>query len=265
MPQIVILSDFHLGVPNIQQSRIREIKICNFLDSIKEITTEIFLVGDIFDFWFEYNTVVPKGYYRLFGKLAELSDKGIKLHFFKGNHDMWMRNLFIEELNADVHGKPIQIERFGKNIYIGHGDGLGPGDGKYKFLKHFFSSSLCQWLFRWIHPDIGMKIAMYFSYKSRFGHPVEREKYLGNDKEWLYVYCENLLQSMNVDCFIFGHRHLPIYTHIGPNSVQYINLGDWLDFNTYAILDESGVHLKQFESEKTNRDFDPNAHTSSSI
>lgn len=258
MSQIVFLSDFHLGVPDSTQSRDREVRICAFLDSMKATTIELYLVGDVFDFWFEYETVAPKGYYRLFGKLTELSNLGIKLFFFKGNHDMWMRDLFTEELGATIIDKPIEIERFGKRVLIGHGDGLGPGDHKYKFLKLFFASSFCQFLFKWIHPDIGMKLARFLSYRSRFGQPLPLEKYLGNENEWLYIFCETKLKTNKIDYFIFGHRHLPIYTDIADTGVKYINLGDWLHYNTYAILDKNGISLKQFESEKSNNDFNPN-------
>lgn len=258
MSQIVFLSDFHLGVPDYIRSRDREIKICQFLDSIKDKTSEIFFVGDLFDFWFEYDTSAPKGYYRLFGKLAELADKGIKIHIFKGNHDMWMKDLFVREFNANIIDQPIEIERFGKKIFVGHGDGLGPGDLKYKFLKLFFASSFCQFLFKWIHPDIGMRMANFFSYRSRFGQPETIEKYLGNAREWLYIFCQNKLKTSAIDYFIFGHRHLPIYTNIDDTNVIYINLGDWLHYDTYSILDENGIYLKQFGSDQSNNDFNPN-------
>lgn len=258
--QIVFLSDFHLGVPDYDSTRKREDRICDFLESISSTTSELFLVGDIFDFWFEYHTVVPKGHYRLFGRLAAMADKGVRIHFFKGNHDMWMSDLFAREFSAQIHSKPIIIERYGKKIYIGHGDGLGPKDYKYKFLKLFFASSFCQFLFRWIHPDIGMKIAHFFSYKSRFGQPATAERYYGNDREWLYIYCQEILKKQDIDYFIFGHRHLPIYTSIESSPAQYVNLGDWLDFNTYAILNEQGLSLYQYESDKSNMDFDPNRH-----
>ncbi len=254
----LFLSDFHLGVPDAKSSLEREKRICQLLLEKKDELSDIYFVGDVFDFWFEYNHTVPKGFYRLFGTIANLADQGIQLHFFKGNHDMWMRDLFAKEFNAKIYSEPIELNLGRKKIMIGHGDGLGPGDHKFKFLKRFFASSLCQFLFKWIHPDLGIGLANYFSYKSRYGQPHEPEKYLGNDKEWLYIYCNESLKTVHFDYFIFGHRHLPIYTNIEKSSSIYINLGDWIDYNTYAIFDGNEVSLYQYGSEKSNFDFDPN-------
>lgn len=255
---ILFLSDFHLGTPSYENSLSREKKICTLIDSYKSTISEIFLVGDIFDFWFEYKTVAPKGYYRLLGKLAELSDLGIKIHYFTGNHDMWIFDFFKKELNAFIYKSPEVIERNGKKFLIGHGDGLGPGDYKYKFLKKFFSSSICQFLFRWVHPDIGMGIANYFSYKSRYAANIQVESFLGKNREWLYIFSKNFIEKNNgFDYLIFGHRHLPIYTKIEDSNVQYINLGDWLSFNTYGLFDGKDVHLLQYDSDKKNNDFNP--------
>lgn len=261
MTKVLFLSDFHLGIPDFESSKERETKICQLIDGIESQLSEIYFVGDVFDFWFEYDTVVPKGYYRLFGKLNSLSEKGIKLHFFKGNHDMWMRNLFSTEFNAKIYNEPI-IKQIGtKKFYIGHGDGLGPGDYKYKFLKRFFASPLCQFLYKWIHPDFGMRLASFFSYKSRYSQLDIEDGYLGNEKEWLYIYSKSYLEKeAHIDYFIYGHRHLPIYTNIENTTSKYINLGDWIHYNTYAIFDGNEIHLYQYDSAKNNRDFDPNIH-----
>ena len=255
----LFLSDFHLGVPDAKSSLEREKRICRLLTEKIDEISDIYFVGDVFDFWFEYDQVVPKGFYRLLGTLANLADKGIQIHLFKGNHDMWMRDLFAKEFNAKIYNEPIELVLNNKKIMIGHGDGLGPGDHKFKFLKRFFASSLCQFLFKWIHPDVGIGLASYFSRRSRYGRPFEPEKYTGNDKEWLYIYCQEILKSTHYDYFIFGHRHLPIYTKIENSTSIYINLGDWLDYNTYSIFDGNEVSLFQYDSEKNNLDFDPNA------
>lgn len=253
----LFLSDFHLGVPNRQSSLDREHKICSLLDRYSEELTDVYFVGDVFDFWFEYGSCVPKGYYRFFGKLALLADRGIRLHFFKGNHDMWMGDLFTKEFNAKIYSEPISLRIGDKNIYIGHGDGLGPGDHKYKFLKKFFASKFCQFIFRWIHPDLGIGLANFFSYRSRYGSKHEPDQYLGHTKEWLYIHCQSILNHTHYDYFIFGHRHLPIYTNI--DSSVYINLGDWLEYNTYAIFDGNELYLYQYDSDKKNSDFTPSA------
>lgn len=254
----LFLSDFHFGIPTEKLSKERELKICNLLDNYKSSVSDIYFVGDIFDFWFEYMTVVPKGYYRFFGKLVELNDLGIQLHFFKGNHDMWMRDFFKKEFNANIYSDPIHIELGTKKIQVGHGDGLGPGDHKYKILKLFFASSFCKLLYRWIHPDIGMFIANFFSKKSRFAQDPIEESYHGNSSEWLYLHCQSELVKSPIDYFIFGHRHLPIYTSIDNSSSKYINLGDWLCFDTYAVFENNELSLYQYGTTKKNGDFDPN-------
>ncbi len=234
--KIYFLSDFHLGVPNAAASLQREKTIVRFLDEIKQDAEEVFIVGDMFDFWFEYKTVVPKGFVRILGKLAELSDSGIKLHFFVGNHDMWVRTYFQEELNMQVYFEPARFEFNGKKFLVGHGDGQGPGDHKYKFLKKIFRSPLCQWLFGIIPPSIGMGLANYFSQKSRQADKSYEEVFLGEENEWLIIYSREILQKEAIDYFIFGHRHLAIDFTLSATS-RYINLGEWINFNSYAVFD----------------------------
>ena len=244
--KIYFLSDFHLGVPNATVSLQREKTIVRFLDTIKADAAEIFIVGDMFDFWFEYSAVVPKGYVRLLGKIAELTDSGIPIHFFVGNHDMWMKNYFQMELNVPVYFEPKTFEFAGKKFYIGHGDGLGPGDRGYKFIKKIFRNKLCQWLFGVIPPSIGIGIANYFSQKSRSAASEEPEFFLGEDKEWLLVYARDVLKTEYYDYFIFGHRHLPINFMLNEQSC-YINLGEWIGYNSYAVFDGDIVELKCYE------------------
>lgn len=244
--KIYFLSDFHLGAPNEIASLEREKRIVRFLDSIKTVAEEIFIVGDMFDFWFEYSTVVPKGYTRIFGKLAELTDAGIRIHFFVGNHDMWMRNYFQQEFNIPVYFEPRTFEFNDKTFYIGHGDGLGPGDKGYKFLKTIFRNPICQWLFGIIPPAIGMGIANYFSQKSRAKAGNTTEKFQGEDKEWLIIYSKEVLAKQHLDFFIFGHRHLPIDFALSDTS-RYINLGEWMNYSSYAVFDGENLVVKCFE------------------
>lgn len=242
---IYFLSDFHLGAPNAIASLQREKRIVQFLDSIKHLAEQIFIVGDMFDFWFEYKQVVPKGYVRIFGKLAELTDAGIKVHFFVGNHDMWMRNYFETELNIPVYYQPKAFEFNGKKFLIGHGDGQGPGDKGYKLLKKIFRNPLCKWLFGILPPFFGLGIANYFSQKSK-EHAGENEKeFLGEENEWLIIYCKEVLQKEHFDYFIFGHRHLPIDFTLNAKS-QYINLGEWINYDSYADFDGYTTTLNYF-------------------
>jgi len=249
MSKIYFASDFHLGVPDYARSLEREKRIVRWLDMAAQDAARIYLVGDVFDFWFEYKHVVSKNYVRLLGKLAELSDKGIPVHFFTGNHDMWVFGYLSQEMGIQIHHKPVVHTLQGKQVYIGHGDGLGPGDHGYKFIKKLFSNPVCQWLFARIHPNTGIGMANYWSGKSRAANPA-REEFKGRKNEWLVSYIEEYLQTHDkADYFVFGHRHLPIDMEIQP-GVRYINLGDWFNWNTYAVMENGQISLRQFECQE---------------
>ncbi len=244
--KIYFISDFHLGAPDYAASLEREKKIVRFLESIKEDTAELFILGDMFDFWYEYKTVVPKGFVRLLGMLASFSDKGIPIHFFIGNHDMWMHGYFENELNIKVYEEPVHFNFGNKKFYIGHGDGLGPGDYSYKRLKKVFRNPFCQWLFGQMHPSWGMGLANYFSAKSRKKTGNADQIFLGEENERLLVYAKEILAKEHIDYFVFGHRHLPLDFDLG-NGSRYINLGDWIRSFTYAFFDGYDMHLKKWE------------------
>lgn len=245
--RVYFLSDFHLGVPNHASSLVREKRVVSFLNEIKRDAHEIFIVGDLFDFWFEYRKVVPKGFVRILGKLAELTDAGIPVHFFVGNHDMWMNGYFEKELNIPVYHQPKEFEFSGKKFLIGHGDGLGPGDHGYKFLKKVFRNPIAQFLFGIIPPAFGMALANYSSRGSRAATGDSDDTFLGEEKEWLIQYCQEYLKQEHKDYFIFGHRHLPI-DHVLSESSRYINLGDWIKYFSYAVFDGKELYLKKQES-----------------
>ncbi|OLY91305.1 UDP-2,3-diacylglucosamine hydrolase [Cnuella takakiae] len=242
---IYFLSDFHLGAPNAAASLQREKLLVQFLESIRYQAAAIFLVGDMFDFWYEYRKVVPRGYTRLLGKLAEITDSGVPVHFFVGNHDMWMKTYLQEELNIPVYFEPKEFQLGGKQFYIGHGDGLGPGDQGYKALKKVFRSPVCQALFGLVPPAIGIGVADYFSKKSRAKSGGKEEAWLGEENEWLITYCKELLQQNPYDYMVFGHRHLPIDWKLGEGS-RYINLGDWILYFTYAVFDGTNMQLASY-------------------
>jgi len=244
--KIYFLSDFHLGAPNDIASREREVQLVAFFRKAKSDAAAFFIVGDIFDFWFEYKTVVPKGFVRLLGCLAELSDAGIPLHIFTGNHDLWMRDYLTKELNATIYTDPATFELAGKQFFIGHGDGLGPGDHGYKFIKKIFTNPICQTLFSWLHPDWGIRLANYFSSKSRAKTGTSDEQFLGEDEEWLIVYSKQKATEMKVDYFIFGHRHFAIDLKIN-NNARYINLGDWIRMYTYGVFDGETMQLLEWQ------------------
>ena len=254
--KIYFASDNHLGAPTVEASRPREKKFVAWLNEVKNDAGAIFLLGDLFDFWFEYKTVVPKGFTRTLGKLAEIADAGVPIYYFVGNHDLWMKGYFEEELGIPVFYEPQEFTftlntetKSSQNIttfFIGHGDGLGPGDKGYKRLKKFFNSTFFNWLFRWGHPDIGMRIAHYFSVKNKLISGAEDAKFLGEDKEWLVLYSKKKLQQAHRDFFVFGHRHLPLEIQLNPQSM-YINLGDWIQYYTYGVFDGVNFTLERYQ------------------
>ena len=241
--KIYFASDNHLGAPNPQASRAREKQFVAWLEKIQNDAAAIYLLGDLFDFWFEYKTVVPKGFVRVLGKLAEISDAGIPITFFVGNHDLWMRDYFQSELGIVVHHQPVEINVNQKKFLIGHGDGLGPGDKGYKWMKKVFTHPFSKWLFRWLHPDWGIRLGQYLSQRNKLISGEEDVKFLGEDKEWLVAYCQKKLKQKHFDYFIFGHRHLPLEIELSQIS-KYINLGDWITHNTFAVFDGTRLNLK---------------------
>ncbi len=245
--KIYFASDFHLGADAKFTSKEREQQIVRWLDKIREDAEAIYLVGDVFEFWFEYKTVVPKGYVRLLGKLAELRDAGIPIFFFIGNHDMWMFKYFEEELGIATYRSPIVRALKGKKFFIGHGDGLGPGDRGYKFIKKVFANKFCQWCFARLHPNFGIGLANFWSNKSREAN-TDEDVYLGEDKEWLELYANKKLDEQPIDYFIFGHRHLPLDITLKNGKSRYINLGEWMNYNSYAVYDGEELALRFFEN-----------------
>ncbi|MEO1653868.1 MAG: UDP-2,3-diacylglucosamine diphosphatase, partial [Bacteroidota bacterium] len=189
--KVYFASDFHLGAPNHAVSLKRERKIIRWLDEVKKDAACIFLIGDIFDFWFEYRHAIPKGFIRFQGKLAELRDLGIEIIFFVGNHDMWMFDYFTKELDIPIYRQPQAWQINDKKLLIGHGDGLGPGDYTYKFIKLILRNTICQWLFARVHPNLGIGLATYLSRRSR-AYKMKKnvdEEFRG-EEEWLVQYCK---------------------------------------------------------------------------
>jgi len=243
-------SDFHLGVPTWEASRKREDKIVRWLEFIRPTAGHIFLMGDLFDFWFEYSCVIPKGFIRFQGKLAELSDSGIPITIFTGNHDIWMFGYFTKELGITVEHQPKSFEVRSKKIHIGHGDGLGPGDYSYKILKKIFENKLGQFLFEKVHPTLGIRLANFWSKESRKKNYTKKTPTFLGDDEWIWQYCKDTHAQQPHHFYIFGHRHLPLDLPVGTNG-RYINLGEWLSFYTYAQFDGQDITLQTFKNDKT--------------
>ena len=239
--KIYFASDFHLGSPNLKESLEREKKIISWLNEIEKDAKSIYLLGDIFDFWFEYKKVVPKGFVRFLAKLVDLIEKGIDIHYVVGNHDMWMRDYLEQEIGLKVHFQEFIIEQNHKLIFIGHGDGLGKGDYKYKVLKLIFSSKICKWLFSRLHPNFGISLGQAWSNKSKR----KKETLVNEDKEILVEYCKEQQKNNPVDYYVFGHRHIPMNIKIDERC-NYINLGDWVHHYSYAVYSDKKLELRKF-------------------
>ncbi|MBS7785991.1 UDP-2,3-diacylglucosamine diphosphatase [Flavobacterium sp. CYK-55] len=245
--KVYFASDQHFGAPTRALSLPREQKFLRWLDEIKQDAAVLFLVGDLFDFWFEYQTVVPKGFVRILGKLAEMRDSGIEIYFFVGNHDLWMDDYFEQELGIPVYRDNREFKFNSKRFLIGHGDGKGPGDKGYKRMKKVFTHPVSKWLYRWLHPDIGVKLAQYLSVKNKLISGEADVTFLGEENEWLIQYAKRKLQDEHYDYLVFGHRHLPMQINVSEHA-QYINLGDWIGYFTYGVFDGEQFELKKFES-----------------
>ena len=243
---VYFAADFHLGSPNRKDSQVREEKIIRWLSSIQQNAAAIFLLGDIFDFWFEYRHVVPRGYIRFLGKLAEIADQGIALYIFTGNHDMWMFDYFSQELGAPIIRSPVSLQINDQWFYVGHGDGLGPGDRTYKIIKKFFDSRACQWLFTQVHPDWGISLANYWSGHSRRKNLRNDEPFRTKEDEWIYQHCVDIEQQKHHDYYIFGHRHLVLDIPLGENS-RYINTGEWMRACHYVCFNGQVLRLVPFD------------------
>jgi UDP-2,3-diacylglucosamine hydrolase len=247
--KIYFASDFHLGIPDHDSSLQREKKLVSWFEQIEEDAEAVYLVGDIFDFWFEYKQVVPKGYVRFLGKIAELTDKGIPVHIFRGNHDVWAFGYLHKEIGLQIHRKPEVVELQGKKLFLAHGDGLGPGDTGYKIMKKIFEFKPNQFLFKWLHPDIGTAMGLFFSHRSRLANIAKEKKEGKNpplEKEMLYHYAVKKSKELtDVDYFIFGHRHIPLTTRINDKATLVI-LGDWITHFTYGVLENGLFELRKF-------------------
>lgn len=246
--KIYIASDFHLGIDANLSSKDRERKIIKWLDLIKLDAATLILNGDTFDYWFEYHSVIPKGFYRFISKLSELSEAGIDIVFFTGNHDMWLFDYFKKEVSATIYKEPQIFDWGGKKFFVGHGDGLGPGDHFYKFIKIIFSNRFCQWLYKRIHPNVGLFLMKFFSKQSRERQDLEP---YNKDNERLYSFCEEQIKKEEIDYFIFGHRHLPIKQTLSNQKSVYYNSGDWLFHYSYIEIEDGQVTYRFFENENT--------------
>ncbi len=246
--KIYFASDVHLGAPVMTNNSEREKLFVKWLDTVQHDAKAIYLLGDIFDFWFEYKRVVPRGFTRFLGKIASITDAGIPVHFFTGNHDIWVFDYLPTELGVIVHRDIVKTQIAGKKFFIAHGDGLGAFDKGYKFLKKIFTNKFLQWCFARLHPNFGIWLATKWSGHSRLKNGmIAADEFRGDDKEWLVLYAKEELKKEHFDYFVFGHRHMPCNIDLGNNS-RYINTGDWVTNFTYAVFDGETMELCKFNN-----------------
>lgn len=253
MKTVYFISDAHLGSRALENSRQQERRLVGFLDSIKDKAAAIYMLGDMFDFWFEYKTVVPKGFTRFLGKISELTDNGVEVHFFIGNHDIWCKDYLAQECGVIVHYEPLVADILGKTFFLAHGDGLGDPDWKFRFLRSFFHNRFCQWAFRWVHPDWGVEFGLQWAKHSRLKHePCLQEGliptggYLGEDKEFQVLFAKDYLKTHpEINFFIFGHRHIELDLMLS-RQCRCLILGDWISQNTYAVWDGENMIMDNY-------------------
>ena len=247
MKPIYFLSDAHLVSWAIEHRRMQERRLVRFLDSIKEKAAAVYLLGDMFDFWFEYRYAVPRGYTRFLGKLSELTDMGVEVHYFIGNHDIWTYGYLEKECGVILHKKPLTTELYGKVFLLAHGDGLGDRDPKFRFLRSIFHSRFCQRAFAAIHPRWGVWLGQTWAKHSRLKRPGgEEPPYMGDNKEHLVLYTKRYIQyHSNVDYFIYGHRHIEVDLQL-TRKARMIILGDWITHFSYVVFDGEHLFMEQY-------------------
>lgn len=244
---IYFLSDAHLGSLAIDHGRTHERRLVRFLDDIKHKAAAVYLLGDMFDFWYEYRYVVPKGYTRFLGKLSELTDLGVEVHFFTGNHDIWMYGYLHDECGVIIHTKPLLTEIYGKLFYLAHGDGLGDPDRKFGFIRRVFHNPLCQRLFSGLHPRWGMWFGLHWAKHSRLKRGGRTEPpYMGEAHEPLVLFTKQYMRThQDIDYFIYGHRHIQLDLLLLHKSRMMI-IGDWITQFSYVVFDGEHIFLEDY-------------------
>lgn len=247
MKNVYFLSDAHLGSLAIDHSRMHERRLVRFLDSIKHKAAAIYLLGDMFDFWYEYKYVVPRGYTRFLGKLSELTDLGVEIHYFTGNHDIWAYNYLEQECGVILHKKPLTTEIYGKVFFLAHGDGLGDPDKKFKLLRALFHNRFCQIMFSAIHPRWSQWLGMTWAKHSRLKRKNNEEPaYMGESREHLVLFTKKYIQyHSNVDYFIYGHRHIEVDLQL-TKKARLMILGDWITQFSYVVFDGNHIFMSEY-------------------
>lgn len=242
------MSDVHLGAPALRNNLEREKLFVRWLEEISHDAEMIFLMGDIFDFWFEYKKVAPRGFVRVLGKIAEITDKGIPVHFFTGNHDVWVFDYLPSETGVIVHHKPFETELKGKKFFMAHGDGLNPSDKGYLFISALFHNRAAQWLFSKLHPNFAFGLAHRWSKHSRLSNGVEGARFMGEENEEQISFARRTLnEGRSFDYFVFGHRHLALEYDLNERSKVFL-LGEWIKEFSYGVFDGTDFRLEKIHN-----------------
>jgi UDP-2,3-diacylglucosamine hydrolase len=239
---IYFTSDFHLGLPTGSPPLVREKKVVSWLNSVAGDAKEIYLLGDIFDFWWEYKLVIPRGFTRFLGTVSSITDSGIAVHFFTGNHDLWAGDYLSRECGMIVHTSPYTTLLDGKKFHLAHGEGLGSKSTGYKILLSVFRNKPLQVMYSALHPSIGIGIGHRWSLNSRLGKGITKE-FLGEKNEDLIRYARSVLENEKIDYFIFGHRHLAM-SYTLQSETQILFLGDWIKNGSYAVWDGNTLDFR---------------------
>jgi len=243
--KIYFISDVHLGAPALNNNHEREMLFAGWLDSINDDVQELYLMGDIFDFWWEYKKVVPRGYTRILGRIANLTDRGVPVYFFPGNHDLWVFDYLPSELGVVIHRNEIIKEIGGKKFFLAHGDGLDAEDVGYNRLKKIFTNKPLQWLYSRLHPNFALHIAHQWSKSSRTAKFEKEEEFILNN-DGIYNFAKNYLKQESINYFIFGHRHQMVDKQLAENS-RFVLLGDWIKNFSYGVFDGEKFELKKYK------------------
>lgn len=249
MGKVYFISDAHLGSLAIEERAAQEKRLVRFLDSIKADAEAVYMLGDMFDFWYEYRYVVPKGFTRFLGKISELTDRGIEVHYLLGNHDMWMYGYLQHECGVVLHEGAVTVEMGGRKFFLAHGDGMGDPDRMFRILRGIFHSKLCRFLFSLLPTCWSMKFGLGWAGSSMEKHRLENgvDGYKGEEKEYQIVFAKDYLKSHpDIDFLIMGHRHIELDLMLSPTSRMLI-LGDWISHSTYACFDGESLVMGSFE------------------
>ena len=246
---VYFISDAHLGCRAIEHQRTQQRRLTRFLDQIKDKAEAVYMLGDMFDFWFEYRQVVPRGFTRFLGKVSELTDSGVEVHWFVGKHDMWMTDYLECECGVTIHREPCLVEIYGKEFYLSHGHhvDIAPGDWRTRLMFRMFESTFVRRMATLIHPDLFVDFGLNWARHSRMRHMAQGEEpYKGEHDERMVTFAKQYLATHpSVNYFLFGHRHIELDLML-THECRLLILGEWYSHFTYVSFDGSTLVMNDY-------------------